>query len=159
MTETIASVLTRDHGRIATLLGQARAGDVAAYAHARSALLRHIGIEEKIVLPALRAVGPLPDFVPALRRDHAAIAALLVPSPSPVILDCLEALLARHDTIEEGPEGLYAIADRTVHDAGELLARMDATAAPPLAPHFDGERAFEAIDALLARADAPRRLT
>src|SRR5262245_30922604 len=58
--------------------------DDSAYAQFRAGLLKHIGMEEKVLLPAaqkLRGGEPLP-VAPRLRLDHGALAALLVPSPT-----------------------------------------------------------------------------
>jgi len=152
MTDPITAALVQDHHRIGAWLRQALQGDREAYVAFRGALLRHIGIEEKLVLPALRGLGIEPPMAGQLRLDHAALAALLVPSPTPAILGEVSALLAVHDPLEEGPGGLYPLADRALVSAGELLARIAGAPYPPLASHFDGERAFAAIDRLLARA-------
>jgi hypothetical protein len=51
----VASFLAGDHVRLDALLRRAtapRAIDEAAYAEFRAGLLRHIGMEEKILLPA-----------------------------------------------------------------------------------------------------------
>src|SRR5262245_30995230 len=74
----IARLLGDDHARLAGLLARA-AADPAAYAAFRRGLLRHIAMEEKILLPtAQRARGgkPLP-LAGRLRLDHGALAALL----------------------------------------------------------------------------------
>ena len=85
--ETIRSFLERDHARLDQLL--ARAGrdpeniDMEAFGEFRRGLLKHIGMEEKILLPAiqrLRCGEPL-AIAAKLRLDHGAIAALLVPTP------------------------------------------------------------------------------
>jgi hypothetical protein len=158
MNDTISSWLERDHRRLGALLRGAIEGDAAAYAEFRAGLLRHIGIEEKILLRELAAVRAEPIAVaPQLHLDHAALAALLVPSPTPALLERVRAVLELHDPLEEGPGGLYAIADETLAARRtELIARFEAAPAPPLAKHFDGPRAHAAIDELLARASAGR---
>jgi hypothetical protein len=81
--------LASDHGRLDGLLQRAmtEAGaiDRAAYAEFRARLLKHIGMEEKILLPeAQRVRGGEPLAMAAkLRLDHSALAALLVPTPTP----------------------------------------------------------------------------
>ena len=77
-----------DHRRLEALLDRAAAGpgpiDPELFEQFRAGLLRHIAMEEKILLPAVqRARGgtPLP-IARQLRLDHGAIAALLVPTPT-----------------------------------------------------------------------------
>ncbi|AKV01393.1 Proteophosphoglycan 5 [Labilithrix luteola] len=173
MTGPISEFLIGDHRRIAELLARARAGDSAAYDELRGALLRHIGIEEKILLRAIRARagearrsdptndagghGDEPSLAIRLRRDHSAIAAMLVPPPSPELLARLAELLALHDPLEEGESGLYAHADELLADDPDIVERMRQAPIPPLAPNFAGERAYLAIEELVARAAAARR--
>ena len=100
----IARYLADDHARLDALLTRG-ATDSAAYADFRRGLLRHIGMEEKILLPAAqRARGgePLPAAA-RLRLDHGALAALLVPTPTPAIRAALRGILERHNALEEGP--------------------------------------------------------
>lgn len=155
MSGPIERVLGDEHRHIKALLSQAKLGERASYDELRPALLRHIGIEEKILLPALRAQGPEPPYARQLRLDHSAIVAMLVPSPTSELLIKLEALLALHDPLEEGPGGLYALAD-ALPDLDGLLARIAGAPSPPLAAHFDGPRAFAAIETLLGRARGGR---
>jgi hypothetical protein len=137
--------LTRDHVRIDELLARADPGDgtiqVEAYSTFRQALLRHIAMEEKVLLPYVRAKRggvPLP-IAAALRRDHGQIAALLVPSPTQAICAELRALFVRHNPLEEGSDGLYATCDSLAGDeATHLVERLAAQAHVPMAPHYDG---------------------
>jgi len=154
--------LQEDHRRLEALLAAAVAGaeiDRAAFEVFRAGLLRHIGMEEKILLPAarrLRAGEPLP-LARQLRLDHGALAALLVPTPTRAIVDQIRALLVAHNPLEEDPGGLYEICDRLA--AGEvqsLLQRLKDAPQVPLAPHYDGERAFEGIVRLLCAAEEER---
>lgn len=139
----IETHLCADHERLGRLLAEARDGggvDAAAFEAFRAGLLRHIAMEEKVLLPdARRRRGvPLP-VASALRRDHGAIASLLVPTPTPALCDELGALLDRHDALEEGPEGLYATCDALAGDeATEVVRRLCAVPPVPLAPHYDG---------------------
>jgi hypothetical protein len=154
----ITQALAADHQRIGALLAQAERGDRPSYDALRGALLRHIGVEEKILLPALRAHGCLPAGAAQLRLDHAALVAMLVPSPTPELLAKMRALLALHDPLEEGADGIYPLADATLTGVDDLLERIARAPVPPLAPHVDAPRAFAAIDGLLARASAARAL-
>lgn len=153
----ITTLLSADHVRIGGLIARAHEGDQEAYAQMRGALLRHIGIEEKILLPALRAKRGAPwKHAQQLRRDHSAIAAMLVPPPSAALLARLVTFLGLHDPLEEGEDGLYAEADRWLHDEPGLLARIQQAPIPPLADNFEGARAHAQIDLLLERAMALR---
>ena len=115
--------------------------DEVAYARFRHDLLRHIGMEEKVLLPFARerrGGEPLP-VAGALRRDHGEIAKLLVGSPTMARLDALRALLARHNSLEEGPEGLYAACDELAREgADDVVERLRAQPSVPLAPYYDG---------------------
>lgn len=115
--------------------------DLDAYARFRRGLLRHIGMEEKVLLPFAREVRggrPLP-IAAQLRADHGAIARLLVRSPTVAGIAALRELLGRHNALEEGPDGLYATCDALADDrADEVLERLRAQPEVPLAPFFDG---------------------
>lgn len=83
----ITDFLVKDHGRLEALLqaavAQVGSVDQGAYDQFRAGLLRHIGMEEKILLPAaqrLRSGEPLP-IASKLRLDHGAIASLLMRLP------------------------------------------------------------------------------
>jgi hypothetical protein len=151
--------LADDHARLDALLQRAIAspGDIgrAAYAEFRAGLLKHISIEEKILLPATqRAHGgePLP-LAAKLRLDHGALAALLVPTPTPAIIATLRTILAAHNAVEEGPEGVYETCEQLVGvEADTLLAQLHAAPEVPVAHHADGPRVIDAIRRALARA-------
>jgi hypothetical protein len=155
----IHRLLADDHARLESLLERATADpahiESAAYAEFRKGLLRHIGMEEKILLPAAqRARGgePLPAAA-RLRLDHGAIAALLVPTPTPAIVSALRAILGPHDEVEEGPDGVYAACERLlVADEGAVLAALRAAPAVPVAAHVDGPQIMAATRRALERA-------
>jgi hypothetical protein len=138
-------VLADDHVRLESLLDRATAGSgelgAAPFEEFRSGILRHIALEEKVLLPAARRANggtPLP-MARRLRVDHGAIAMLLVPTPSRELVGELRSILAGHNVIEEGPEGLYELSDRLL--AGEVEAVLDRLRRYPpvkVAPHFDG---------------------
>jgi len=84
----IETFLTTDHVRIDELLAASERDDgtidVEVFAAFRQALLKHIAMEEKVLVPLAkrkRSGDPLP-IAEALRKDHGEIAALLVPRPS-----------------------------------------------------------------------------
>src|SRR5262245_41849610 len=104
---TISDYLERDHRRIAELLQRATTSsdriDPVLSDEFRGALLRHIGMEEKILFPSIRMLAA----VEQLHLDHGALAALLVPTPTAPIINVVRTILARHNVLEEGSEGIY----------------------------------------------------
>jgi hypothetical protein len=146
MPGALSRYLIEDHARLHRLLAAAIANpdhfDCDAFEQFRAGILRHIGIEEKILLPDARRRRdgePLP-IGETLRAEHAALASLLVPTPDPALAREIEALLRRHDAREEGPGGLYELCETLAGDDEELLlARARAASPPPLARHFDGQ--------------------
>src|SRR5262252_7766498 len=120
MSGPIHALLEADHRRLAALLDRAVADparfDHDAFEAFRAGLLRHIGIEEKILLPeARRRRGgtPLP-IAPQLREDHGVLGALLVPTPDAALVAEIRQLLDDHDVLEEAPDGLYDTCDRLI---------------------------------------------
>lgn len=82
----ITEHLAADHQRLHALLTAACAGaalDRDAFARFRAGLLRHIAVEEKVLLPAARRARGGEPVARAydLRVDHAALTSLLVPTP------------------------------------------------------------------------------
>ena len=155
----IHRLLADDHRRLDALLERAGANpyriDDAAYAEFRSGLLKHIGLEEKILLPAaqrLRGGEPLP-VAAVLRLQHGAIAALLVPTPTFDVVATLRAVLGIHNPLEEDPGGAYEICDTLARNEIEgLLVNLRSAPAVPAASHVDGPRALAAARRALARA-------
>ena len=136
----IERFMTEDHARLDELLRVATQGaaiDAAAFAEFREGMLRHIGMEEKVLVPILRGKSEWPH-AKQLRADHGVIAKMLVPTPTPESLDALRALLARHNPIEEGKDGLYAECDAVAEDPAAVVERLRATPRVPVAPHYDG---------------------
>lgn len=140
----VETFLSDDHERIERLLARAlgRDGiDQAAYAAFRSALLRHIALEEKILLPAARAARkgePVP-IIDVLHAEHGKLAKLLVRSPTPARIAEVQGLLAQHNGLEEGPGGLYSLCDALlIGVAMDLVAQMRAYPEVPLAKYYDG---------------------
>jgi len=155
----ISRFLSEDHDRLEALLARATARpdavDPEPYEAFRSGLLRHIGIEEKILVPAFRAAGPPdPEFEALARRlriDHGAIAALLVPSPSHALVAEIRSILGPHNEVEEGEAGLYARCDARLRaDAEPLVARMRAYPPVRTTPHNDGPRVHRTAAEALA---------
>jgi hypothetical protein len=157
-TGPIHDLLHRDHARLEGLLDAAARGstiDLDAYREFRGGLLRHIGMEEKILLPAARRSGDgeLAAVTRQLKLDHAALAALLVPTPTPAIVERLRALLVAHNAVEEGEGGVYARCENVLGvQSDELLERLKSAPQVALAPYQDGPRAFASIERLLRAA-------
>lgn len=156
--DAVRSFLGGEHRKLeacfaAALDGLAR-GDPSAWARFREELLRHIGIEERILLPAvLEANGDPHPLAPRLRLDHGALAALLVPSPAPNTVGTLAAILAEHEPREEGPGGLFESSDAVLGArAPRIVERMRRAPAVPVSPHNDDPRVLPAVERALARA-------
>ena len=137
--------MSEDHARLDALLRDSELPDEhiesTTYEEFRRGLLRHIGMEEKVLLPFAREkrAGEALPIAAALRADHGRIAKLLVRTPTPALLDELREVLAKHNAIEEGPHGLYATIDELAGDeASEIVSRLRAQPDVPLAPYYDG---------------------
>jgi hypothetical protein len=165
----LASWFAADHARLDGLLRRSVADpgafDREAFEDFRGWLLRHIALEEKILLPAARkarAGAPLP-MAHRLRVDHGAIASLLVPTPGAAIVAELRSILEPHNKAEEDPGGLYQACDELLAlEAAGILDRIRAYPAVKLAPHRDGpgvhRTAREALQGSARQAErAPER--
>src|ERR1041385_5337881 len=101
--------------------------DRSAYNEFRKGLLRHISMEEKILFPAARAAKggkPLPSTA-KLHLDHAALAALLVPTPTPAIIAAICTVLDQHNPLEEGPDGVYEQCEELFQsEVDDILLRL-----------------------------------
>lgn len=161
----IRRYLAADHERLDALLEACVAPDGTVdegpYEEFRAGLLRHIGVEEKILFPAARrASGGAPLAVlERLHRDHGALALLLVPTPTADLVAEIRSILEGHNAVEEGGGGVYERCDELPEaEVRSIVAQV--TAYPPvkLAPHFDGPGAIRrAADALRAvTPPAPR---
>ncbi len=123
--------MTADHARLDALLRSAQADDgsvdAGVWAAFRGGLLRHIAIEEKILMPLLREAHAELANAEQLHADHARLAKLLASEPNVPLLDRIRDELATHNAIEEGPNGLYATSDAAAgDDVDELLSRLRA---------------------------------
>ena len=151
--------LAGDHERLDTLLERAISDpeniDAAAYAEFRAGLLKHIGIEEKVLFPAARKQrggGALP-LAAKLRLDHGALTALLVPSPTSPIVAAIRAILRAHNTIEEDAGGAYEQCEELIDaEIDRILLEMRNFPTVKVLPHVDSQFVMEAARRALARA-------
>ena len=155
----VTDFLTEDHRRLEQLLQSAVAHadqvDRGAYAQFRAGLLRHIGMEEKILLPAaqrLRGGEPL-LIASRLRLDHGALATLLIPTPTAAVIATIRGILEEHNILEEGPGGLYEICDKLAgSEAAQLLAKLQAAPELAVLPCSDSPAVMPAVQRALERA-------
>jgi len=155
----VTQLLEDDHRRLEELLNSALASgdriEQGDYDEFRAGLLRHIGMEEKILLPAAQqSNGGAPlSMAATLRLDHGAIAALLMPTPTPELIAMLRSILNKHNKVEEGPEGLYATCDTLAGAETEhLMAKLRAAPNLALLPHSDTPAVLGAVRRAVERA-------
>jgi len=159
MAGEIYRYLTSDHARLDDALRRATSDadhiDRSAYAEFREGLLHHIGMEEKILLPASRSANagePLPSAA-KLHLDHRALAALLVPTPTDSIIVAIRIVLDRHNPLEDGPGGVYEQCERLLGpDADQVLVRLQNAPPVAVARHVDNSTALESARNALRRA-------
>lgn len=144
----LVAYLEADHDRLDRLLAEATAPpgriDLELFGAFRRGLLRHIGIEEKILFSAAkkaRGGAPIPAF-DRLRADHGLLTALLVPTPTDEIVGRLRSILGPHNEIEERNGGTYATCVEAIGDeeATALLERVRAFPEPPVRPYYDARK-------------------
>jgi len=159
MAGKIHQYLADDHrrldGLLAHVIASGAAMDAAAYAQFRTGLLKHIAMEEKILLPAAqKRQGGEPLAVAAkLRLDHGALTALLVPTPTQPVRAAIRAILTLHNPIEEDPGGMYDQCEELAGaDAEEILRQLRAAREVRVVPNVDGPHIIEAARRALARA-------
>ena len=149
-----------DHARLDALLRRSVADpaafDLEAFEAFRRGLLKHIALEEKFLLPAVRTARggePLP-VARRLRVDHGAIASLLVPSPDAALVAELRSILEPHNAVEEEAGGLYQACDELLGpEAGPLLERIRAYPDVKVSPHRDVPSVYRTAEEAL-RASA-----
>lgn len=152
----VHAFLADDHRRLDALLRRAVADpgaiDAAAFGEFRAGLLRHIAMEEKVLLPEAqrRRGGEALPVAKQLRADHAALAAMLVPPPTLDLVTAIREILEPHNEIEERADGVYASCDLLLGaDADELVARLRAVPEVRASAYRDGPRIREHIARLL----------
>ena len=151
--------LADDHRRLEELLRRATVAEdsiePSAYSEFRGGLLRHIGMEEKILLPAAqtaRGGEPLP-VASKLRLDHGALAALLVLTPTAAIVAAIRSILHSHNPLEEGPDGVYAQCERIdSFGSDQILVRLQNYPAVAMAAYVDNATAIQSARNAIKRA-------
>ena len=149
-----------DHRRLDALLKRSIAEpgriDLAPFGEFRAGILRHIGMEEKVLFTAARVArgGEPLDLAARLRVDHGAIAALLVPTPTPGLVGQILSVLVPHNRREEEPGGVYDACDEALGpaEAERLAAGLQVFPVPPLKPYNDGPEIQGHIEENLAQA-------
>jgi hypothetical protein len=158
MTGPLHRFFSADHGRLDVLLRCSIADsgrvDLVPFGEFRAGILRHIGMEEKylfVIAKAARGGRPL-ERAARLRVDHGAIAALLVPTPTPAIVNDLLSVLMPHNRREEEAGGVYELADEALgpSEAERLVAELETLPEPPLKPYNDGPGVAQHIEETLA---------
>jgi hypothetical protein len=97
--------------------------------------------------------GEILALAAKVRLDHGALAALLVPTPTPAIVVALRTILEGHNALEEGSGGLYECCERLVGAETEaLLAQLQAAPEVPVAPHADGPQVMDVVRRALLHA-------
>jgi hypothetical protein len=148
-----------DHRRLEKLLSRATVHaptyDGTGYSEFRVGLLKHIKMEENVIIPAAQQARegiPL-AIAPKLRLDHGALVALLVPPPSPTVVRAIRGILSDHNRTEESQGGLYDLCERLVGEqVVELMKKVEEVPEVPALPHKTGPNILEATKRALQRA-------
>lgn len=155
----IYEYLADDHARLDGLLeratGNPAAIDMKVFAEFRRGLLRHIGLEEKIILPAIARLqnGKQTEVAARLRLDHGALTALLVPTPSSGIIETILSILEVHNSLEEKEDGLYQLVEKLVaEEANSLLEKLMNAPEVLVLPHNDRPGIHDAARRAVGRA-------
>jgi hypothetical protein len=148
-----------DHRRLEKLLNRAASGgpkyDIAVYSEFRTGLLKHIKMEENIIIPAAQKVrdGKPLAVASKLRLDHGALVALLVSPPSPTIVKAIRGILLDHNRSEESQGGLYDLCERLAGEQVEdLMKKVESVPDVPVLPHKTGPHVLDATKRALQRA-------
>jgi hypothetical protein len=163
MPQTLFEILQTDHRRLDSHLKKSRSTlsgvDEESFAIFRRVLLRHIGIEEKVLFPPLRTLkdSRLDAMMKTLHLDHAAIAAILVLSPTAKSVRQLEELLFAHNRREEEEDGLYPSCDRLPAPVvGRMTAEAQNYPEVSVKPCMDTERSRQNAERALKEALSAR---
>lgn len=159
MNQTLYNFFANDHHRIESLLDKATGSsgrvEMKYYHQFRSGLLRHIGMEEKILFPAAKKANEeiMKKLLPRFRLEHGALTALMVPPPSAALVKVIRHVLDKHDQAEEEPGGLYDVCEALTKDqTEELLQVLSKTPEVPVHPPNPAPVAVDAAKRALLRA-------
>lgn len=157
----IHEYLGDDHDRLGALLDRAAGRTGVAlepYEEFRRGLLKHVGMEEMILLPAVkRLTGKPAELAQKTRLDHGALTALLVPTPTPAIVRALAEILGEHNEMEERAGGLYSQCEAALGpELPAVFERIRAARDIPPAAHADGERVMAVVRRALSEAGYAR---
>jgi hypothetical protein len=163
VTSSIQEFLERDHERLDRLLAQSLVDshvDRESFDEFRKGMLKHIGIEEKILFPVAKSGSTEEQAIAArLRIQHGAIAALLVLDPSPASIRTLAQALQIHNPIEEGRGGFYAACEQlTTRESQALIEEMKSAPEVPVASRMQTAKLLESVKRTLERAGFPGTL-
>jgi hemerythrin-like domain-containing protein len=154
----IVKLLAADHLVLDALLSGALApsGEVdrRAYDDFREALLRHMAIEEEILLAGAREARggePLPEERHLL-VEHGALALLLTASPTRELALEIRKILGPHNALEE-EFGVYEKCEALLADrAEEILHAVRLYPAVKAAPYQDGPRVCRTAEAAMRQS-------
>lgn len=151
----LVKTLAADHLVLDALLAGALApdGDVdrRAYDDFREGLLRHIAVEEKILLAAAREASGGEEIPEArqLHVEHGALAALLVPTPTRELALEIRKILGPHNALEE-EGGVYERCEALLADrADDVLRRIRQYPGVKVAQYNDGPRVVRTAEEAL----------
>jgi hypothetical protein len=151
---SIRAFLEADHRRLEALLDQATAltceSCLEAYEEFRAGLLKHIAMEEKILLSLAKEIlGNHHPVAKRLSADHSLLATLLIPTPTPAIIEELWEILAEHNVLEEGDQGVYQDVERLAPDRiASILDQLLSFRQPTVAKHVDSDAVWKHIEDL-----------
>ena len=155
----IQHFLEQDHERLDVLLARSLDSNASinenAFDEFRKGLLKHIGIEEKLIFVFVARSNALEHQAIArtLRLHHGALASLLALRPSPALISAIRTILSIHNPIEEGPHQFYEICESLMGDqASDSLARIVAAPEVPVATRKQTSQLLEAAKRSLVRA-------
>ncbi len=157
--EGLRELMTAEHARLNELLTQATDSQAPvgneAYDRFREALLRHIRVEEKILLPMAqrkRNGVPLP-LASRLRLDHGALAVLLMLAPNHNTFRAIRTVLDAHNPLEEIDGGVYTQCESLAgSEIDELRARIAISRHLPVSAWVDSPKVVAAAQRVLVRA-------
>jgi hypothetical protein len=150
--------MVAEHAELDELLAKAAGESGAigqeAYQRFRERLLKHIRIEERILLPmADRKRGAALPIAARLRLDHGALAALLMLPPVARTFRAIRAVLDAHNPLEEADGGAYDQCESLAgSEIAALMAEIGATPRVPVSSYVDSPKVFAAARRVLVRA-------